>query len=1051
MAPIDILNRNTVLGIDLGSNSLGTALIDMEKQSILFAGVRIFPAGVDGTDADLEKGKEVSRAAARRAARQARRQTDRRRRRMQRVFNLLQRYALLPSGDRSAVLPALEKELRAKYSHSECLPYALRAKALDGRLEPYELGRALYHLAQRRGFRSNRADSAKHVAKDEDLGDVNRGIVNLTAEIVASGARTLGEYLSRLNPHQTRIRGPQHYTGRTMFMQEFDAIWDAQAKHHPDLLTTHRRSVLHHAFFDQRQLKDQSRLVGPCELYPHDQNLKRAPLFTLEAQRLRVLGFVNNLRVQMDGGSDRKLSDSERELILREAESREKVTFGQIRKIPALRQLRFTIEKGGEKHVPGNITAARLCQALGSEWDAMAPEHKQALVEFTGDVRAFPTEEAFAEAAAARFGLSHERAALLAKVRLPDGYARFSSAAMRKILPHLEKGLTVEEAKKLEDPDYRRASEPLPLLPPVRQVLPEIRNPAVLRALTELRKTLNSIIRRYGKPAEVHIELARDLKRSRDHRQRASKQSRDRERLRQKAAAALREHDGVRFANPKPADVEKYLLAMEACWQCPYSPGRRYGFEDVFGDHPKVDVEHIIPRSRCLDNTFLNKTLTFRSTNAEKGRRTPREWLAQSDPDRFDRMLGIVRTFSKEFDVDGKLRRFAVDLATEDELLQDYTERQLQETRYASKLAARYIGVLYGGVDDADGRKRILTCAGGVTAVLRRFWELDTVLNRVPVKSRDDHRHHAVDAITVALSTRAQVKALADAFGDAEKAGRRRVVFRPPWSEFKLDVQAAIDSMPVSHRPMRRLSGALHEETNYGRPRMVDGKEVVHYRVPVTSLKNEEDIRKIVDPKVRASVLQRYRHLGGGGDRFSGEANWPRLETRTGKSLPIRKVRIAKVQKVQPLATDDPRRTRFVIPGSNHHMEVVAELNVNGEPARYGHHTVSMLCAMTCLRKKKPVVQRDHGPGCRFVCSLSEGDLIEAQRPADGARRIWRVRSVRARGSVVLSLASDARQKKDIEADRMLWDVGVNTLFSPGCSARKVLVSHLGEVLPAND
>lgn len=1048
MAQMDNSNRNTILGIDLGSSSLGTALIDVGEQAILFAGVRIFPAGVKGTDADLEKGKEVSRAAARREARQARRQTDRRRRRMRRIFKLLQQYGLLPSGDRDTVLPTLETELQAKYSHSECLPYLLRAKALDDRLEPYELGRALYHLAQRRGFRSNRADSMKDAKKDEDLGEVKSGIANLTAEINASGARTLGEYLSRLDPHQTRIRGPQHYTDRTMFMQEFDAIWDAQAKHHPGLLTAHRRSVLHHAFFDQRELKDQSRLVGPCELYPNDQNLKRAPIYTLEAQRLRVLGFVNNLRVQLDSGSDRRLSDSERQLILLELETREKITFGQVRKIQDLRQLRFTIEKGGEKHVPGNITASRLHQALGSEWDAMPPDQKEALVDFTGDVKAHPTEEAFAKAAAAKFGLSDERAALLAKVRLPYGYARFSTLAMRRILPHLEKGLTVEEAKQLEDPTYRRASDPLPLLPPVRQVLPEIRNPAVLRALSELRKTVNAIIRRHGRPAEVHIELARDLKRSRDDRQRASKKSRDREKLREIAVAELRKHDGVRFANPRPADIEKYLLAMEARWQCPYT-GQRYGFADVFGDHPKVDVEHIIPRSRCLDNTFLNKTLTFRSTNAEKGRKTPREWLAQSHPERFDQMLEVVRGFSKDFDVDGKLRRFAVDLTTDDELLQDFTERQLQETRYASKLAARYIGVLYGGVDDANGTKRVLTCAGGVTAALRRLWELDTVLNSVPVKSRADHRHHAVDAIAVALSTRAQVKALADACGDAEKAGRRRIVFRPPWSEFKLDVKAAIDSMTVSHRPMRRLSGALHDETNYGRPRMVEGKEVVHYRVPVIDLKTESDIEKIVDPKVRASVLRRYQELGGGGNRFSGEANWPRLETRTGKSLPIRKVRIKKVQKVQPIATEDPRRTRYVIPGSNHHMEVIAELNVNGEPSRYGHRTVTMLEAMECLRQKVPVVRRDHGPGCNFVCSLSEGDLVEAKRPPDGERRIWRVRGVRARGSMELSLASDARQKKEIQADNMLWDVGVNTLFSPGCSARKILVSHLGEVLPA--
>jgi CRISPR-associated endonuclease Csn1 len=161
-------------------------------------------------------------------------------------------------------------------------------------------------------------------------------------------------------------------------------------------------------------------------------------------------------------------------------------------------------------------------------------------------------------------------------VRLPDGYGRYSLRALVALLPALEGGITVEEAIRAI-PAYaetRNAAEPLPMLPPVRDLkamLGEIRNPAVLRSLTELRKTVNAIIRRYGIPEQIHIELARDLKKSKKERQYQAELNREREKMRQEATEELRKYDAVRFANPRNTDIEKYLLAKEARWQCPYT------------------------------------------------------------------------------------------------------------------------------------------------------------------------------------------------------------------------------------------------------------------------------------------------------------------------------------------------------------------------------------------------------------------------------------------------------------------------------------------------
>src|SRR4029077_1205398 len=186
--------RGRVLGIDLGSNSLGTALIDTDSQTVPFLGVRIFPASTEG---DRDKGKEESKAKPRREARLARRQTKRRKHRLQKVFRLLQGMGLLPPGSRPDALPALQRELERRYPETTVLPYFLRARALDHPLHPNELGRALYHLAQRRGFLSNRATAAKEA---EDKSAVKSAIKSLREDIATSGKRTLGEFMASLDP-----------------------------------------------------------------------------------------------------------------------------------------------------------------------------------------------------------------------------------------------------------------------------------------------------------------------------------------------------------------------------------------------------------------------------------------------------------------------------------------------------------------------------------------------------------------------------------------------------------------------------------------------------------------------------------------------------------------------------------------------------------------------------------------------------------------------------------------------------------------------------------
>lgn len=1038
------------LGIDLGSSSLGTALVDPQSRAIPFLGVRIFPAGVEG---DLDQGREESKAKPRRMARLARRQTERRGRRAEKVFCILQKMALLPPGSRQDAVFKLQQELEKRYPETNVLPYFLRARALDFPLDPHELGRALYHLAQRRGFLSNRAAGEKD---NEDKSAIKSAIKGLNASIAAAGKRTLGEYMATLDSHRIPIRNkPEfnaHYTHRSMYDTEFERIWAAQSPQHP-ALDDANKARLRHAIFHQRPLKDQSHLIGNCELEP---NQKRAPLRTLTSQRVRVLGFVNNLRVRLEDGNERILTPHEHATILDLTEKRDKLTIASARKEIGLpKSQKFTIEEGGETKIPVNLTATRLRAVLGAWWDTLTPAQQDDFVEDVGDGKRCPTDEDLERCAIEKWSLSPQMAGDLTKISLPAEYGRYSQSALQKLLPYLELRVSVTEAI-LAIPEYaerQKLSDPLPLLPPVDEVLGEIRNPAVLRALTEMRKTVNAIIRRFGKPAFIRVELARDLKKSRKERQQSVVFNRNRESLRDYAKDELRKHDPNRFSNPRGTDIEKYLLAAEANWQCPYT-GQQYEFSDVFGDHPQVDVEHIIPQSRCLDNSFLNRTLAYRSANLEKGNRTPHEWLSESDPTAYERMIAIVKTFDPRFEIGKKLRRFSMQLTDPDSLLTEFSQRQLQETRYATKLARQYLAVLYGGEVDAGGTRRVSATAGQITAMLRRAWDLNAILNPHPTgnpeKSRADHRHHAIDALTTALTTGGMVRALATASAESARLGRRKIILPVPFNGLFEQTRARIDKLHVSHRPTRKLTGALHEETFYSKPRQyaatgdAKAKHYVHYRVPVTSLKTANDIQAIVDPSVAKCVLEKFHQLFGGGNKFQN--NWPILQTRKGQQIPIKRVRIRKAQAVTAIGAEP--HERFVIPGSNHHAEILRETSAKGK-VTYRGSAVTMLEATERKRQGLPVVRKNHGPRVEFVCTLSEGDLLDLRKPGDELPVIWKVRSVRLSGQMDLTRSNDARLKKEIAETKGLWSPTVNVAFSLG--ARKVTVSHIGEVLPASD
>lgn len=980
-----------VLGLDIGAKSIGWALIrspESDAPEIIAAGVRVFEAGVDG---DIESGQDGSRAAVRRLARQMRRQTRRRVQRKRQLFALLQSAGLLPSTPnrksttRDAAIKAVDTRLLATapgtYGDAATkLPYVLRAEALKRPLTAEELGRVLYHLGERRGFKSNRRTDRKA----EDTGKVYDGINQIRSE---KGDRTLGQLFASRNPKKSRIRN--HYLARADYEEEFAQIFDFQQPHHASLTPKLRRR-LKRCLFWQRPLKSQKSLVGRCSLLT---NRRRCSMADPIAQEFRLLQAVNNLNIIDPDGRMRVLTDAERNTLLDTLRTQGDQTFPQVRKLLGLKkkEARFNLEEGGEKKIPGNRTQQAMTAAIGDEWLKLSEEGRARLV---GIVRGSADEAALRGQIGAAFPQLLPYCTALDQVSLEDKPASHCKKVLIDLVGRMKDGLAYATARADFESTHGLGgtTEPVDQLPPVRDFLPSLTNPAVIRALTELRKVVNEIVRLHGKPDMVRIELARDLKKPRHVRQMISDRMRQREGERSVAIQNLKSK-GV--SNPSRADIEKFLLALECDWTCPYT-GNRFGLHDLVGEHPAVDVEHIFPR-RYLDDSFANKTLCMASENrAVKKDRLPAEAYA-GNVARYQEILDRVRGFKSDLR-DEKLRRFMADHVDA-----DFASRQLVDTAYASREAARYVGLLYGGIVDVRSDKRVRTSSGKLSALLRSAWRLNTILGTEdsPKGRGVDHRHHAVDAIVIALSTDSIIKSVTDSAAKyaARSSGRWRVDV--PEQEGLLEqAQAVVKSIVVSHRLDRRIAGRLHEDSIYSPPRPDGNGDTYHViRKPLIRL-TPADIagEKIVDPRVRKIVQLQYdklcKSLGKTkpSDVFADEANLPHLPNKNGPAIPVRKVRI----RVRDRATrigDEEHRHRHIMRDADglHHTTIVSQRK--GDRETWTESPTSRLEVQDRKRKGEEIVRRNYGADNEYVLHLCKGDSVELD-DANGGRSIYVVRGV---------------------------------------------------------
>ncbi|KIN67084.1 type II CRISPR RNA-guided endonuclease Cas9 [Sulfitobacter donghicola] len=1059
------------LGLDIGSTSIGWWIYettDGQITSVIDGGVRIFSDGRD----PKSKG---SLAVDRRVARAQRRRRDRYLRRKAALMKRMAEVGLMPSDPKQA------KQLEALD------PYELRARGLDETLELTELGRALFHLNQRRGFKSNR----KTDAGDNESGKIIDATARLDWAMRDHRARTYGEFLHmrrqkadtpRTTPAvRTRLTiaardgaekeesGYDFYPDRQHLRDEFDALWEAQAEYH-GVLTEDLRDEIGTIIFHQRPLKTPK--VGKC-LFTNEERVASAhPL----NQRRILVETVNALRVAQLGEVARALTLEERDTILHALDNKAhtKSLSGMSIKLKALGKViklrsgqYFTLETANRDAIACDPVRASLSKPdrIGSYWSTL--DHN-AQWEVVNRIRAVQSDADHRELVAwlvSQHRLAAEHAEGAAYAPLPDGYSRLGITATKRILAALEANV-IPYSKAVESCGWHhsdeRTGEVLDRLPYYgeildRHVIPgtyddsddditrfgRITNPTVHIGLNQLRRLVNRIIEVHGKPDEIVVELARDLKLSQD-------QKADVERtIKKNTQAAIRRGEKLEEMGVPNTGGNRMVLRL---WEdlndddvmkrfCPYT-GQRISAGMLFDG--SCDVDHILPFSRTLDDGFTNKTLCLKEANRKKRNYAPHEAAEKGLLDR-DAMDSVAKYLP-----DNKAWRFAPDAIERFEGERDFTARALKDTQYLSRLARTYLDALYDGGDD---KSHVWVVPGRLTEMLRRHWGLnglealaDSDEKTVKRKNRTDHRHHAIDAAVVAATDRSLIQKISKIAASDEQAGAEDTLKStpPPWDSFRDDIAAQLQNITVSHRADHgrtdslakgrgedTTSGALHEATALG---IIDETHVT-VRIPIESLKSGHLIEGSRNGYIRDPYLRDQLTLAtkNGSDKdFTTVLQ--KFFDRSKRYGGTRRVRIIKtLQDTARISVPHNAPIKAYKGGSNHAFEIWRLPNGKIESqviTTWEHHNLT--------EPKRP------HPAAKRIIRLHKTDMVAIER--DGKTVICFVQKTDPSNGAFLvphfEANADGRKRKNEPVE--WYQMSANSLIK--ADLRRVGVDEMGRV-----
>ncbi|KHJ36806.1 CRISPR-associated endonuclease Cas9 2 [Pedobacter glucosidilyticus] len=976
-----------ILGLDLGTNSIGWAIIQVDNNNnvpiqIIAMGSRIIP--LDSNDRDqFQKGQAISKNKDRTTARTQRKGYDRKQLKKSDDFKyslkkILEKLDIFPT-EELMKLPTLDL-------------WKLRSDAVSNieDITPKQLGRILYMLNQKRGYKSARSEANADKKDTDYVAEVKGRYTQLKDK-----GQTLGQYfykeLSDANQNNTYYRVKEKVYPREAYIEEFDAIINVQKSKHSFLTDEVIHSLRNEIIYYQRKLKSQKGLVSICEFEgfettyfdkktQQDKTIftgpKVAPRTSPLFQFCKIWEVVNNisLKTKNPEGSKYKWSDriptiEEKQTIANYLQENENLSFIELLKILQLKKEQVYANKQILKGIQGNTTFSAIHKIIGNsehlkfDIETIPSKHFAVLVDKkTGEIlderdslelNSALEQEPFYQlwhtiysikdldeckkALIKRFNFEEEIAEKLSKIDFnKQAFGNKSNKAMRKMLPYLMLGYNQSEAESFagynrrltkEEKSKNVSDEPLQLL-----AKNSLRQPVVEKILNQMINVVNAIIEKYGKPEEIRVELARELKQSKDEREDADKQNGFNKKLNELVATKLTElglpttkHYIQKYKFIFPAKDKNWKEAQVAN-QCIYCGDTFNLTEALSGDN--FDVDHIVPKALLFDDSQANKVLVHRSCNSTKTNNTAYDYITKKGSQALNDYVARVDDWFKRGIISyGKMQRLKVSFEEYQErkkigketeadkrIWENFIDRQLRETAYIAKKAKEILEKVCHNVTSTEGN---------VTAKLRQLWGWDNVLmnlqlpkykelekktkqtftqlkewtsdhgNRKHQKEeiinwtkRDDHRHHAIDALVIACTQQGFIQRINTLSSSDVKDEMKKeleedktvynerltllenyLLEKKPFSTEEIEKEA--DKILVSFKAGKKVAtlskykatgineikgvlvprGPLHEQSVYGKIKVIEKDKPLKYLF--------ENSDKIVNPLIKHLVKTR--------------------------------------------------------------------------------------------------------------------------------------------------------------------------------------------------
>lgn len=821
-----------ILGLDIGITSIGHAIVDYDDNSfegkIIEIGSRIFEACEDA------KTKEPLNAQ-RRNFRMTRRRLLRRSGRLRALKQLFISKKLLNEEQINNMFQGTDIRIDV---------WNLRKVALNRLLSVEELYRIIHQIAKRRGFKSVRKNEK---AKRE--GELLKSISSNSKLFEDSNFKTIGEMFATiyLGDDAKRNKRDEYKNSipRELLEDELNIIFEKQRGFGSSFADTNFQKQIFDVIFSQKTIQSMESMVGYCQFEKYE---KRAPKAAYTSEIFVAVQKVVNTHIIDKLGYEYEFEKEQISKILELAHSNSKVTYKQVKKLLNLdEEDRFKGLKYDKKTKNKKTGEEELVNPEEATFIALTKyqEFKNAIIAKTSEkyfesikdcadlfnniaeVLTYEKSDEAIVSALKEKGIANEIIEAVKDLSAVK-VLHLSIKAIKKIIPFMLEGNKYHIACEFAGYDFKNEKEPKGLdFLPILDIKEMTTNPVVNRAISQTRKVVNALIRKYGKFDRIIIETARDLGKSAEERKKIRAGQDDFQKQKELARQRCIEN-GI---NP---DYENNLLRFRL-WE---QQGGKcvYGFQEGKGElqlksidirrlsEPNyTDIDHILPYSRSFDDSLNNKVLCFSDENRQKGNKTPFEYLENKV--NWYEYTQIIKSMNLPSAKTNRLLRQEYNRN-----IDTFIARNLNDTRYMTVFIKDYI-------------KENLNCEvetrnGSLTAFLRNQWGIKKVRG-------ENDKHHAVDAVVLACSTKGMVKYLSTISARRENYDfikNSKPVFRKPWNNFLEDLDKAVNKIFVSRALVGKIPGGMHEATLRSPKHLAEGFTTIKTDIKTLDLKKLENM-----------------------------------------------------------------------------------------------------------------------------------------------------------------------------------------------------------------